>query len=170
MSGWHHIKDGNVVFQLKSCEECGKDFQPKSGVHKFCSETCKRSYGYRHRVTTEQQYENISGNWYKYCLRLITNTRRSLNYAGLSIDDLLEILEEQDYKCAITGVPLTCTLEKNKKFRTNVSTDRIVAGGPYNKDNIRLTCSIVNKMRLDLSDEEFLYWCRMVVGAGEANE
>ena len=64
--------------------------------------------------------------------------------------------------CAITGVPLT-NIHGSGIVNTNASLDRIQAGGPYEKDNIRIVCSIINKMRLDNSDAEFMWWCRKVL-------
>lgn len=114
---------------------------------------------------TEKQYERISGNWSLYLSRLI--------YAGgkkrkdLSRQDLLEILELQDYKCALSGVELTCNLEVGKKFLTNASLDRIEAGGPYIKSNVQIVCQGLNKWRSDTPLEEFLWWCRKVTEYNE---
>jgi hypothetical protein len=76
---------------------------------------------------------------------------------------LLEVLEEQDGRCALTGVKLTNILVKNRKVWTNASIDRIVSGGPYIRSNIQLVCAAVNGFRSQMSIEEFRQWCRMVV-------
>lgn len=89
----------------------------------------------------------------------------------MTVKDLNLILEKQNGLCALTGVPLTCTLELGKISNTNASIDRIIPGakgGGYVVDNIRLVCSIVNKMRGTLTDEEFLYWCKMISEGGSA--
>jgi hypothetical protein len=141
----------------KACTSCGSAFYPNSGVQKYCSDSCK-TYEARDPINLEKQYERINSSVALYLNRIVANTRRSKQYAGLTRDELLEIWEDQEGLCAITGVPMTHTLVKGQVFYTNASADRIEVGGPYSKDNIRLVCSIVNKMRHTLSDEELLWW------------
>ena len=76
---------------------------------------------------------------------------------------LVKLLNDQEGKCALTGVQLTCILEKGNITHTNASIDRIEAGGPYILENIRLTCARVNVMRSNMSDEELLYWCKLLI-------
>lgn len=72
-------------------------------------------------------------------------------------------LASQKYKCAITGVDLTCNLERGKKYMTNASIDRINAGGLYVEENIQIVCRAVNQWRCDIPLPEFVEWCRKVV-------
>jgi hypothetical protein len=156
MPGWHH--DG--AFKPKPCAVCGTEFKPRSGYNRFCSDTCKGKWKYLSgQVTTETQYKKISGNWERYFSRLMARKRRE----NISRDDLLDLLERQGGRCALTGEVLTCKLEKGVVCPTNASIDRIDAGGPYTKENIQLVCVAMNKLRLDKSIEEFVAWCRKVV-------
>lgn len=157
MSGWHH----EGCFKEKRCLVCESPFVPSSGVHKFCSEKCKGKWKYiSGELTTEKQYENISGNWKRYLSRLtyVKGRKRS----EISVEDLLEKLKEQDGKCALSGITLTCNLEKGVNFKTNVSVDRIEAGGPYIKENIQLVCKALNGFRTDTDLKEFIWWCKKV--------
>jgi hypothetical protein len=72
------------------------------------------------------------------------------------------LLEEQGYKCALTGVELTCILEKGTVCKTNASIDRIDPKGPYTKDNVQLVCAAINKLRVDMSVDDFINWCKKV--------
>ncbi len=81
---------------------------------------------------------------------------------GLTLDTLLQKLEDQNFLCALSGVPLTCTLEKGIVHKTNATVDRIVAGGSYTPDNIQLVCRAVNSFRNNTSVEEYIEWCRIV--------
>lgn len=156
MAGWHH----NDCFKEKNCKVCGKAFFPKGGYHKFCSGPCKGKWKYLSgEMTTERQYQYISGNWRRYFNRLCC---RSQGRASLVVEDLISLLEKQNGRCALTGIELTCTLEKGIKFKTNASLDRIEAGGPYIKENIQLVCSAVNCLRLDMNVQEFIWWCKKV--------
>jgi hypothetical protein len=109
--------------------------------------------------STERQYELISGNWDKYFNRLCS---RSFNREGLTTQILKDLLNAQKGKCALTGVELTCTLQKGNISKTNASIDRIDPKGPYTKENIQLVCAVINKFRIDTPLEEFIDWCRKV--------
>ena len=159
MAGWHHE---NATWKPKQCLVCGTTFVPKSGVHKFCSEPCKGRWKYiTGSVSTESQYKEISGNWRRYCARLLYYGGRKRD--KLSVETLLAQLEKQDYLCALSGVPLTCDLKKGTISSTNASVGRIIAGGPYTADNIQLVCRALKHWRADTSVPDFVEWCRKVV-------
>lgn len=80
----------------------------------------------------------------------------------LTLDDLMDLVEEQKSVCALSGVPLTYTAGEGVVF-SNVSVDRIEHGKLYTKSNIRLVCYSVNVMRGRMSDEELVSWCRAIV-------
>ena len=100
----------------------------------------------------------ISGNWSRYFDRLLGKGRRGV----LSRSDLLSLLEKQNYKCALSGIPLTCTLLQGTKFPNNASIDRIIAGGTYAPENVQLVCSALNGFRKDCSIEDFISYCKAV--------
>ena len=156
MAGWNH----EGCFKEKECAVCQRPFKPLSGVHKFCSDKCKGKWKYLSgEMTTETQYSYISGNWKRYLTRLCC---RSHKRTDLTVEQLLEILETQNYKCALSGVDLTCQLEKGKINLTNASIDRIEAGGPYKKENVQLVCAVLNSFRKNTPLQEYIWWCKKV--------
>ena len=156
MSGWNH---NQANWQNKNCLVCNKDFKPFSGGHKFCSPQCKGKWQYiTGSGSTENQYKYISGNWQRYFSRLRGKTYRK----DILVQDLIDILNEQNGRCALSGVELTCQLEKGKRILTNASIDRIVAGGPYTRDNIQLVCTVLNSWRGDTNLHDFINWCKKV--------
>ena len=131
-------------------------------MHKFCSDPCRGKWKYiTGEQSTENQYRKISGNWARYCARLLYYGGRKRDKLTRQI--LLDKLEAQDYKCALTGVSLTCDLILGEDSLTNASVDRIVAGGPYTADNIQMVCKAVNQWRGAIPIDEFVEWCRRVV-------
>jgi len=151
------------TFGLKTtdCSNCGNSFVQTNNSHKYCTKFCKRkTYQSDGGVeSTERQYKLISGNWEKYFNRLCQKSfRREL----LTKQDCMDLLWQQNYKCAFTGVELTCTLVKGSICRTNASIDRINPKGEYTKDNIQLVCAAVNKLRIDMDVDEYINWCRKV--------
>lgn len=147
----------------KICNYCGVESMMYNN-QRFCSEECKGRAKYANRIdscTTEGQYLKISGNWNKYLLRLVHQHKRFKD--GLTVEHLLDTLERQNRRCAISGVELTCILKKGEICKTNASIDRINAGGLYSPNNIQLVCRAVNSWRSNLTVEEFIEWCEKVV-------
>ena len=147
------------TFPSRTCVCCGIEFLAKNRL--YCSDTCKGRYKYEvGAVTTKSQYENISGNWTRYLSRLLYAAGRKRD--RLTREELLKLLECQNYKCAISGLDLTCQLEKGTRFWQNASVDRIDAGGLYTIDNIQLVCRAVNSWRSDMPLELFIKVCKAV--------
>ena len=158
MVGWNHDK---AMWKDKKCAVCTTVFTPKSGVHKFCSDSCRGKWKYVVGThSTENQYKDISGNWKRYLARLQYVAGRKRD--GLTTEVLMEIIEKQNYRCALSGLPLTCMMEKGKTFNTNVSVDRIEAGGEYTKENVQLVCRALNQWRSNTSIEDFVAFCKAV--------
>lgn len=110
------------------------------------------------KETTETQYKKISGSWERYFSRLLNHGRRG----QITREELIQVLTRQDGKCALSGIPLTCLLENGKKFTTNASIDRIVAGQEYSINNVQLVCSALNSFRNDTDLDEFIWFCQKV--------
>lgn len=143
------------------CIVCDLEFAPTNGNQKYCSVLCKRTH-YRkpgNSESTDAQYESISGNWDRYFARLCV---KSFRRDHLSKHDCLELLKKQNGKCALSGVELTCLLVRGFICKTNASIDRIDPKGPYVIENVQLVCVALNKLRIDMSIEEFVSWCRRV--------
>lgn len=144
----------------RTCFVCGTMFAPKSGTQKYCGRLCRRKvYQQTGPESTQRQYQLISGNWNKYFGRLCV---KAFGRDELTKEDCLELLAAQNYRCALTGVTLTCNLEKGVKCKTNASIDRIHPKGPYVKENVHLVCAAINKFRIDLPLDEFIDWCKKV--------
>lgn len=70
---------------------------------------------------------------------------------GFTLDDVLELWEEQERKCALSSIPIN--IYPNNPY--SISIDRIDSDKPYSKDNIHLTSWVVNSARSDMSLDEF---------------
>jgi hypothetical protein len=159
MAGWHHE---TANWKPKTCAQCGREFTPKSGPHRFCSDSCRGKWKYTTgEASTEKQYAKISGDWARYLSRLLYYGGRKRDL--LSRELLMAQLVSQNYLCALSGVPLTCKLEKGVLCPTNASVDRIEAGGAYTPGNIQLVCRVLNHWRADTAVPDFVEWCRKVV-------
>ena len=135
------------------CVVCGKSKLAYTHNKKFCSNQCKNI------VKTNKRYEREDNDWYKYFRHLLSKKKES----DLTVAQLIGKIAEQDYKCALSGVELTCVRERGNIIQTNASIDRINAGKEYNYENIQIVCRAVNSFRGNMSVEEFINWCNKVI-------
>ena len=82
-----------------------------------------------------------------------------------TLDDAMEIWKDQNGECAVTGFPMTHSMEN---FEFSASLDRMNNNAGYTRDNVRLVCARVNMMRNTLDAEMFLFWARAVSKNNEA--
>ncbi len=110
----------------------------------------------KERVSSK--YNKESAKLYRYANTLgirLKSARRRAEKLGLEFDlDLVfleEIFKKQEYKCVYSGIKF-----QNSSPIFSVSIDRKDPKKGYTKNNIQLVCSIVNTMKLDLTENEFL--------------
>lgn len=130
---------------VANCNYCGTQYRMANKNHMYCSTSCRN-------------HSNFNSNEHKYITALLTKKRRE---DGLTRANILELLKDQDGFCALSNEPMTM-IRGSGQVPTNVSIDRIEAGGSYSKDNIQLVCSAVNSFRRDLSVEDYIDWCTKV--------
>lgn len=154
------------------CLRC-KQYKPLSEFYEnssttknrnFYSNNCKQCESERNKEKRERLKSDDKVKFFK---NLATQCRgrayRSKTYeCNITGEDLLELYEKQNHKCALSGIEMT-TLTQKGKCLNNASVDRIVAGGDYSKNNIRLVCNHVNMMRSNLSDKDLINYCKAIL-------
>lgn len=76
---------------------------------------------------------------------------------ALKGSDIFEILERQEFRCNLTGVPLT---------PDTASIDHIIPlskGGSHTKANAQIILNSVNQAKGSMTQSEFVEMCRLVV-------
>ncbi len=91
---------------------------------------------------------------------------------NITIDDIISFYKKQRGLCALTGTQLTLKNIVDRKGEDsdhchiqniwNLSVDRIDSSKGYDKGNIQLLGAIINRMKLDLSEEDFIEICRLL--------
>lgn len=163
---------------LLYCKRC-KTYKPITEFYenssnvkcrKYYSNNCKTCEYERKKIAKEASYEEISKERF-FSVLLSGCKTRALQYnkfaCTLTVEDLLEIWDRQQGKCAISGLPMTI-IRGRGKMMMNASIDRIIPGGDYSKDNVQLVCSHVNMMRSNLSIEELIEFCKAIVNNYES--
>jgi len=77
-------------------------------------------------------------------------------------DYIIELWSKQNGKCYYTGTQMDVTGYKNNN-PIAVTVDRIIPALGYVENNIALCCSIVNRMKQDLTIDELKMWCSKLI-------
>lgn len=127
------------------------------------SYVCKQCQALAQRQRREKQKDiDLLDFTLKKRLYDAQNRAKSKNqYYDIDLEFLYQLWNQQEGKCALTGIPMTTT--KHGRTNTNVSIDRIDSSKGYTKDNIWLICSAVNFMKSNLNLEEFKQYCQAVI-------
>jgi hypothetical protein len=95
---------------------------------------------------------------------VLNHASKRKQHLGFDIDlmYLLGLYETQNGACAVSNQQMTYTAGGGRTL-TNISIDRIDSKKGYIKGNVQLVCDIVNRMKSDMTQLEFVQWCDMVV-------
>ncbi len=148
--------------KLKLLCHCGNIFynyygQIRSGRARSCGCLVQQYY-------KNKQNKRICG---EISLRFYTQYKRQANNRKLEFDISPEymwhIFLSQDRKCAITGEYLVFSDYTQTDQRTTASIDRINTRLGYIQDNIRWVHKIINKIKWNYLDNDFLDLCKSIV-------
>lgn len=110
-------------------------------------------------------YKEIPGTVFGNILRNCKRKTKTIK-CDISIIELNDLWNKQEGKCALTGLPLYL---HSKSIKCTASLDRINSSGNYTKDNIQWVHKIVNRMKWDMDQKDFLNWCKLIYKYGEKN-
>ena len=161
-------KIDNIIY--KRCSVC-ENYLPKTseyfsiriGVsYDACASQCKKCIV----KLSKERKEKDSFSFILYSIyRSVLTRANKVGYKD-DVDFDIEYLEESYFKqnglCAISGFPMT-HIVNNGRIKTNISIDRIDSSVGYFKNNIQLVREIVNRMKSDQSEEEFITLCNAIV-------
>lgn len=101
----------------------------------------------------------------------VMGTKAAAPHRGIAFaidkDDVLGVYLDQNGRCAISGAQMTFDWYEAP---THASLDRIDSEGHYTLDNIQFVCRIVNRMKSDTPQAEFIRWCKRITDASARNE
>lgn len=150
----------NGVYWKCQCK-CGKR---KSVAAKHLVGNKITSCGCQHHRTGKSNpcwkgYQDISGKYWKTIRRNATN--RGLPFC-ITIEYAWNIFQKQDSRCALTGIPLIFRSKSHTADGT-ASLDRINSSKGYSKGNVQWVDKKINTIKWDLSLDNFLRMCKLVV-------
>jgi len=110
----------------------------------------------------------------KFIVHTIGSARQSVSKKGsrgkrnlefnLSYKYIKALLDIQNGQCLLSGIPLTTVRGLGTTCPTNLSIDRIDPAVGYIEGNIQLLCWAANLMKGQMSNEEVIMFCRLIVG------
>ena len=121
-----------------------KDKVVELGLEQYIRPWRQVAWGYKD-ITSERWYSIVYG-------------AKSRNFElDITIEDVWNLYIKQEKKCALTGWPVLYSKNRNE---TTASLDRIDSTKGYTKDNIQVLHRLVNKLKLDCSQDVFLKMCK----------
>ena len=79
----------------------------------------------------------------------------------MTIKDAWELFLKQNRRCALTNELLTFS-SKNQSYDGTASLDRIDSSKDYTIDNVQWIHKNINQMKMDMSDNDLIYWARKI--------
>lgn len=150
-------KSGRVVSLFSvPCPNCNKERLIKRQQHALNHQDkpCKKCSNRNNHP--QGQFNGIRISWWnKYKLGA---SYRNIVW-NLDIEDAVEILNKQDFKCALTGLDLVCVGDLTN---INASLDRLDNSKGYIKENVQFVHKDVNMMRGVLSLERLTELCDLI--------
>ena len=149
-------------------ESFPKSNQSWDKLNAYCKD-CERARGREkiQRLRSESPEKWISHKMYLW--------KRGARIRGRKLDfkvnkeDLIEIYHKQNGICPLSKVKMTYKAGVGG-LPTNLSIDRINSKLGYTKKNTRFVCHVINILRHDLSDIQFLNLCKKIISYGRENK
>jgi hypothetical protein len=152
----HHKDKSRDWFWMCRCE-CGLEKPVKASYLR--SGTSRQCAGCAHEASRVRRPMPIS-----FWTHLNYSANRRELEISITQDHILQLLEKQENKCALSGLPIefASTESEHKAGKTTASVDRIDSDKGYLLENIQMVHKIVNMMKNTLSQEEFLFYCESI--------
>lgn len=113
-------------------------------------------------IGPEKVYRGIDILSKTYWSIILTGARNRNLPVEISMEDALNLFYSQNGKCAISGVEILLTKSYGNGSEQTASLDRIDSSKGYTKDNIQWVHKRVNIMKMDMTDKEFIHWCKLI--------
>lgn len=163
-----------------TCHVCGeqqtKDKFPPRWQNKTDSDRVSRRRPMCSACELGRYLKSKHKNYQNYLRYLVGKARtrskktNNISFKDLTEKHLIELFQKQNGLCAVSKLPLTWTHDEGHTHSgtrrgTNISLDRIDPEGPYSKDNVRLVCDRVNKIKSNMNDDDLYFWCAQIASS-----
>lgn len=161
-----------IVDGKKRCSTCKawkdvslfyQDQRAKTQLRGRCKECDIEQVNTKVCGSLERALKNLAIRNHSNCRNGSVRRQELSNDGYVTFDVLLALWNEQEGRCAVTGVSMTHVQGQGHRIMTNVTVDRIDNDKGYMEGNIRLVCKAVNLMKSMMTDRELVEWSALVV-------
>lgn len=124
----------------------------------YCKKNPEKARDQRRRAN-KKQVSTLPGYMKRAALYAHHRSKKKNIVFDISAQDLVDIFNEQNGLCAISGMPLDWQTFGKGRSPLTCSIDRINPKVGYIRSNLRLVCMQINTMKTDLTDKELRKWC-----------
>ena len=150
---------------MKKCETCGKklaDTQFEKNDKKYFRKICKNCSNAERNKYRSKSPEYFIRHLYSQ-LKYSRGKKNPEMEWHIEPEDLLSLYQEQNGRCALSNVLMTYAKDGTGKKEFNISIDRVNPHKGYIASNMQLVCHRVNIMKHTLMEEDFWWWCKIIV-------
>lgn len=153
----------NSETNTKICAKCGTDApiesfyrhrQTADGYHSWCKACCKKG----NETSRNKLYSSFEGRVATFLRTCQVSALKRGQEFSLTRADFLEMWEKQRGVCAYSGIEMATAAN----LPTSVSVERIDSSRGYVPENTILVCRDINRMKSDLTGEQFYEFCKAV--------
>lgn len=153
------VRDGRLFVKCL-CLQCGKIFEAKfhnvyKGNYKSCG--CQRFQ----KFNKNPRWKGLGLISASYFFSLRKGAKdRNLEFS-ISIEEIWNLFEKQNGKCALSGIELSFNSER-KIYDGNASLDRINSEIGYIISNVQWVDKTINMSKQQMNNEQFIKMCKEV--------
>jgi len=152
-------EDGRYYKPCPECEVMQSYLRKNYALESLrLKKVCKKCSNKKTENCHRGWHRNIRISWYN---KFKTNAEIRKIKWNLSIDDVADIMERQNYKCNLTGLDIEFP-ESGHPQKSPASIDRIDSKKGYIKENIQLVIKDINMMKQGYSLDYFIKLCEFV--------
>jgi hypothetical protein len=123
--------------------------------------TCCKSCG------NEKHYKGVGNLSSTFFSRILEGAKKRKIEVSVTKEEILELLEKQEYKCALSGLPLVMSRSfsvdrANQTYSTTASLDRKDSSKGYTLANVQWVHKDINIMKNKYDQPYFTEMCRLV--------
>jgi len=118
---------------------------------------CKRPRGKDHYA-----WQGV-GSVSKHYFNTLCNSSKQKNLSfDITIEYIAKLIEEQDFRCYLTGWKIEFGSSYSKKIRQTASIDRVDSNKGYIKGNVKWIHSDINRIKINMPLDYFLEMCSSI--------
>lgn len=165
---FHGMSKNSQRTYLCRCN-CGRELiKTRAEIVKGKTENCRKCFD-------EQSIGSIHKNWNGFgyitgvfWAQIKLSAKKRKYELTISIEYIDSLIKHQEFKCALSGLPINIAQNIREKGKTTASLDRINPSIGYVDGNVQWVHKDINWMKQDYTQEEFINYCRMVTNNNDA--